>query len=44
MEEIKQLKANGVKTVMLNGWKEDIDYVVKLTNIKRIDTGWYETI
>ena len=43
-KQIKELKANGIKTVMLNGWKEDIEYVIKLTNIKRIDTGWYETI
>lgn len=41
--ELKELKETGVTTVMLNGWVEDIDYVSRLTNLKKIDIGWYET-
>lgn len=43
LAELKELKETGVNEVMLNGWSEDIDYVIKLSNLKKIDIGWYET-
>ena len=33
MKELITLKANGVKTVMLNGFREDINYVRSLGSI-----------
>lgn len=42
-EELKSLKKAGIKTVFLNGWKETIDYVLTLSNVKKISDNHYET-
>lgn len=42
-KELKELKESGVKTVLLNGFIEDIDYVYPLTNLTKIAVGVYET-
>lgn len=42
-KEIRELKEEGKTTVQLNGFVEDIDYVYPLTNLIRIDRGYYET-
>lgn len=43
-KEHLELKSNGVKTVILNGFTEDIDYVITLANLNKIYFNCYETI
>lgn len=43
-KELREMMQQGFKYVFLNGWKEDIEYVLSLSNIKKIDDNFYETI
>ncbi|BAV39215.1 hypothetical protein BPT24_090 [Tenacibaculum phage pT24] len=41
--ELLQLKNEGVKNVLLNGWEESIEYVISLdtSNLERLEKGSY---
>ncbi len=34
MSKLKELKENGVKIVVLNGFRENIEYVMSLSNVQ----------
>jgi hypothetical protein len=34
MSKLKELKENGVKIVVLNGFRESLDYVMSLSNVQ----------
>jgi hypothetical protein len=36
MEKLIELKENGVKIVVLNGFRESLDYVLSLSNVEFI--------